>query len=462
MDEARTQGEQPLGLFRLAWPIFLELLLFNLMGTADTLMLSSVSDDAVAAVSVVTTCIWVCSLIMGVVSHGAAVVVGQYLGARRGREAAKMVALSITLNLLMGLVVSAGLLLGGRVLLSHMNLKGQVLDSAQVYMSIAGGFLFQQALINIFSSMLRTYGFTKQSMGISIGMNALHVLGNYLLISGHLGFPRMEVAGAAFSNVVSRAAALAVFVWMLYRVMEVRMEPRDYVTFSREYVRKILKVGVPAAVEQCMYYGCQAVFLYYVSYLGSAALASRQYTIAISQYIFLCCVAIGYGTAILVGRMVGASRMEDAYRQVLGSLKWSATLSLVMDGIAILFRERLAGLFTVNPEIIQLTAQLLVVSLLLESGRSINLVLVNSLRAAGDSSFIAYMGFISMVCMSLSLGYVFVFWLKLGLVGIWFALAADEWLRGIVFWFRWRSRAWVKQSLVTPEEEPPASAVAAG
>jgi Na+-driven multidrug efflux pump len=160
--------------------------------------------------------------------------------------------------------------------------------------------------------------------------------------------------------------------------------------------------------------------------------------------------------------MVGARRTEDAYRQVLRSLKWSVALSLLMDGVAILFREPLAGLFTDNREIIQLTARVIVLSVFLESGRSINLVLVNALRAAGDSSFIAYMGFISMVCVSLSLGYVFAFQLNLGLAGIWLALAADEWLRGIVFWFRWRSRAWEKQSLVTPKEEAPAAAAVGG
>jgi putative MATE family efflux protein len=457
--EGEAQDPARLGLVRLTWPIFLELLLFMLMGTADTLMLSSVSDDAVAAVGVVNQCVFVCTLIIGVISHGASTVVAQYLGAQRTREAARMVALSITMNLFLGLAISAGLLMSGNVLLSHVNLRGQVLAHAQTYMGITGGFIFLQALINIFSSMLRTYGFTKQSMFISMGMNVLHVFGNYLLISGHSGFPRMEVAGAALSNVVSRAIALAVFVWMLYRVMAVRMALRDYVTFSREYVRKILKVGIPSAFEQSMYHACQAVFLYYVSFLGPAALASRQYSIAIFQYVYLCCLAIGLGTAILVGRMVGAGRTEDAYRQVLRSLKWGATLSLVMDVVLILFREQVVRLFTDNGEIIRLTTQIIVLSLLLESGRSINLVLVNSLRATGDTSFIAYMGFISMVCMSLPLGYLLVFRMNLGLAGVWLAIAADEWLRGVVFWFRWRGRAWMGQALVTPEETPaPAAA----
>ncbi|HYO53224.1 MATE family efflux transporter [Archangium sp.] len=451
--------EQPgLWLFRLTWPIFLEFLLFMLMGTADTLMLSGVSDDAVSAVGVVNQYIFICILIMGVIGNGASIVVAQYIGARRAREAARIVALSITLNFLLGIAVSSGLLLFGNAILSHMNLQGQVLAHARTYMGIAGGFLFQQALINIFSSMIRTYGFTKQSMYVSMGMNVVHVLGNYLLIFGHFGFPKMEVAGAAVSTVVSRAVALVVFVWMLYRVMEVRMAPRDYVTFSKEYIRKILKVGIPSAVEQITYQSCQMVFLYYVTFLGSAALASRQYAMAISQYVFLFSLAIGLGTSILVGHLVGASRTEDAYRQVLGSLKWSVTITVLMDVVAILFREPLVGLFTENGDIIRLTAQVIVLGLFLESGRACNLVLVNALRATGDSPFTAYMGFISMACMSLSLGYLFVFRLNLGLAGVWLAISADEWTRGVIFWFRWRSRAWEKQSLVTPMEQPASAA----
>ncbi|QRK13916.1 MATE family efflux transporter [Archangium violaceum] len=457
-----TQGQPPLGLFRLTWPIFFEFLLFMLMGTADTLMLSGVSDDAVSAVGVVNQYIFICILIMEVISNGASVVVAQYIGARRAQEAARITALSITLNFLLGIVVSAGLLLFGNAILSHMNLQGQVLAHAQTYMGIAGGFLFIQALINVFSSMLRTYGFTRQSMYVSLGMNVVHVLCNYLLIFGHFGFPRMEVAGAAISTVMSRALALVVFVWMLYLVMEVRMVLRDYVTFSKEYIHKILKVGIPSAGEQVTYHVCQTVFLYYVTFVGTAALASRQYALAISQYVFLFSLAIGIGTSIIVGRLVGARRPGDAYRQVLQSLKWSVLITLAVDVVAILFREQLVGMFTDNADIIRLTSQVIILSLVLETGRAFNLVLVNALRAAGDATFTVYMGFLSMACLSLSLGYLFVFKLNLGLPGVWLAIAADEWTRGLVFWYRWRSRAWEKKSLVTPVEQEQPAAVAVG
>jgi putative MATE family efflux protein len=450
-----TSAHSTPGLLRLTWPIFLEFLLFMLMGTADTLMLSGVSDEAVSAVGVVNQYIFVSILIMEVISNGASIVVAQYLGARRSPEAARISALAITLNLLLGITVSAVLLLGEGVLLGRMNLEGPVLAHARTYMGIAGGFIFLQALINVFSSLLRTYGFTKESMYVALGMNVLHVLGNWALIFGHLGLPRLGVAGAAISTVVSRGIALAVFVWMLYRVMDTRMVARDYVTFSRDYIRKIVKVGLPAAVEQIIYHLCQTVFLYYVTFLGPVALASRQYAMAISQYIFLFSLAIGIGTSILIGRLVGASRADEAYHRALRSLKWSVALTVLVDVAAILLRKPLLGLFTANGDIIQLASQVIVLSLVLESGRSFNLVLVNALRAAGDATFTVYAAFGSMVCMSLPLGYVLTFQLHLGLAGVWLAIAADEWTRGIVMWMRWRSRAWEKQSLVSPAEPAP-------
>ncbi|EPX61901.1 Multi antimicrobial extrusion protein (Na(+)/drug antiporter), MATE family of MDR efflux pumps [Cystobacter fuscus DSM 2262] len=442
-----------LGLFRLTWPIFLELMLFMLMGTSDTLMLSGVSDDAVSAVGVVNQYIALCILIMNVVSHGASIVVAQYLGARRSAEAARIAALAITMNLMLGLVVSAALLSLGDFILTHMNLQGPVLAHARDYIRIAGGFIFLQALINVVSALIRTYGFTRQSMYVSLGMNVLHVVCNYALIFGHFGLPAWGVTGAAVSTGVSRATALVVFLWMLYRVMDVRMVARDYVTFSREYSRKILKVGVPAGIEQLTYHSCQTVFLYFVTFLGPAALASRQYAMAVSQYVFLFSLAIGMGTSILVGRLVGAHRPDEAYRRALESLKWAVTLTVLVDLFVILLRQPIVGLFTANVDILQLTSRVLLLSLLLESGRSFNLVLVNALRAAGDAQFAVYMAFVSMVCMSLPLGYLLVFRLQWGLPGIWLAIAADEWTRGTIFWLRWKSRAWEKKSLVEPQEE---------
>ncbi|CAG7653345.1 MATE family efflux transporter [Paenibacillus allorhizosphaerae] len=445
---AAARETEGFSLFALTWPIFLELFLFMLMGTADTLMLSSVSDQAVSAVGVANQYIFIAILVLEVIGNGASIVVAQYIGARKPIEAARISAISVTLNLMIGLTLSALFIVLGKPLLRAVHLQGDVLAYAESYLVIVGGGLFLQALINTLSSIIRTYGYTRQSMLVSLGMNVIHVIGNYLLIFGHMGFPEMGVTGAAISTIVSRGIALLVFFWLFYRLMEVRIALADYFRMSREYIRKILKIGIPSALEQVTYHSCQSVFLYFVTFLGVEALASRQYAMNISTYIYLFSSAVGIGTAIITGRLIGAGRKEEAYNRVWKSLKWGLGITVLIDAAAVVFREPLIGLFTNDLVIVRLASQVIVLSMLLETGRTFNLILINSLRAAGDAKFTVYMGLLSMVGMSLPLGYFLAFRLDLGLAGIWLAIAADEWLRGVIMFFRWRSRAWEKKALV--------------
>jgi putative MATE family efflux protein len=448
------QEKQPasneFNLFLLTWPIFLELLLFMLMGSADTLMLSAVSDNAVSGVGVANQYLFLAILILEMVGNGASIVVAQYLGARRLDDAAKLSATAVSLNLLIGVTMSVSFVLFGSKLLQAVNVQGEIFQYARIYVTIVGGGLFLQAIINMLSSIIRTYGHTRESMLVSFGMNLIHVFGNYVLIFGHLGFPEMGVAGAALSTVISRGIALVVFFWLLYRLMEVRIPFRDYFVISREHVRNILKIGFPSAFEQVTYHACQSVFLYYVTFLGATALASRQYVMNVSMYVYLFSAAIGMGTAIITGRLVGADRKEEAYSRVWRSLKWGVFFTILIDLVVIVFREPLIGLFTQDPEIIRLSGQIILLSFFLETGRTFNIVLINSLRAAGDAKFPVYMGLISMVGISLPLGYLLAFHWNLGLAGIWLAIAVDEWTRGLIMFFRWRSRAWERKTLVAP------------
>ena len=441
-----------LKLFQLTWPIFLEIFLFMLMGLADTFMLSALSDDAVSGVGAANQYIMIAILVLEVVGNGAAIVVSQYLGSRRYIEASKISALAVSLNLLVGLGISGVFILFTSRMMNAMNLQGDVLAHAEAYLAIVGGGIFLQAIINSLAAVIRVHGFTKQTMFVALGMNIIHVVGNYALIFGKFGMPALGVQGAAISSVGSRVIAVFVFIWLLYRVLEYRIEFKYYITWSKEYVKKILHIGLPSAFEQILYQACQIVFLYYVTFLGTEALAARQYATNISMFSYLFALAIGLGTSIIVGRLVGSGEKDEVYRQVWASLKRALVFTVILVTLVMTFRYPLMRLFTENEEIIQLGASVLLLSCLLETGRTFNMVIINSLRASGDARFPVLMGAISMVMMSLPLGYFFVFVLDLGLVGVWLAIIMDEWTRAIVMSLRWKSRAWERYALVEPPE----------
>lgn len=442
-----------LSLFHLTWPIFLEVFLFMLMGLADTFMLSALSDNAVSGVGAANQYIHIAILILEVVGNGASIVVSQYLGSRRFFEAAKISALAVTMNLAVGLLMSILFFFFAGHLMTMMNLQGEVLHYAQSYLAIIGSFIFLQAIINALAAIIRVHGWTKQTMYVSLGMNILHVILNYGLIFGNLGLPELGVKGAAISSVISRGLAVLVFFWLLYQVMEVRIKIQYYFEYSKEYVKKILNIGLPSAFEQVLYQFCQIIFLYYATYLGAETLAARQYAMNISMFTYLFAIAIGTGTAIIIGRHVGAGKKDDAYHQLWTSVRAAFVFTIIMVAFITIFRKQLMHIFTDNPNVIAIGASVLALSILLETGRTMNIVVINSLRASGDARFPVKIGFLSMVCMSLPLGYLFVFVLDWGLVGIWLAISADEWLRAIIVYFRWKSRKWERFALVSPNEQ---------
>src|SRR5699024_9593789 len=128
---------------------------------------------------------------------------------------------------------------------------------------------------------------------------------------------------------------------------------------------------------------------------------------------------------------------ETAYTRVWESVKWSLSITCIMVVLVMLLRKAFFGLFTDHPDVIEIGAYVFFFSLLLETVRSINIVLVNSLRASVDAKYPLIIGACSMVLMSVPLGYFLVFHLDLGLVGILLAIAPDEWISSCIFFFRW-------------------------
>jgi Na+-driven multidrug efflux pump len=147
--------------------------------------------------------------------------------------------------------------------------------------------------------------------------------------------------------------------------------------------------------------------------------------------------------------MVGAKDYDAAYKRCLKSLRLAILISFATAMIFALFSEELMGIFTSNSDIIEVGSVLILLTIILEPGRSFNLVVINSLRAAGDVKFPVYMGILSMWGVSVTLSYLLGIHFGLGLAGIWIAFIADEWLRGLLMLWRWKSKVWIRKSFVS-------------
>ncbi|MCK9857619.1 MATE family efflux transporter [Paenibacillus sp. ATY16] len=444
-----------LSLYAVTWPIFVDSVLRMLLGTVDVFMLSRISDKATGAVGLANEIIYFCIMMFGFVGIGTSVAVSQYIGARRAKEASRISAMAISMNLIFGIVVSIVIVCFGESLLRMLHLNPEQIGIANHYLKIIGGFIWVEALSYAVSSVIRSTGNTKSVMFVTLGVNLLHMGGNYLLIFGNLGFPEWGVTGAAISTVVSRLLGIVVLFILLYRRIAVPIQRKDYVRWKASYAKQILSIGLPAAGEHLSYQSQYLMIIGFVNMIGITALNTHVYVMNVSNYFMALALAIGMGTEIIVGQMVGAGEMKEAYRRLMKSVRISFLLTLAVVGTAAIFRHELIGLFTKDPEIIAAGASIFLLSIILEPGRTFNMVIINSLRAAGDARFPVLAGVVSMWGVSVPLAYLLGVHFGIGLLGVWIAFTVDEWLRGVMMLLRWRSRVWEKKALVKPASVVP-------
>nr|MBA5587737.1 MATE family efflux transporter [Anaerobacillus isosaccharinicus]QOY38633.1 MATE family efflux transporter [Anaerobacillus isosaccharinicus] len=424
-----------------------------LMGNADTLMLSQYDDNAVASVGVANQLLNVIIVMFGFIATGTSILIAQYIGAKQEQDANKISVVSIAANLLFGLLLSFILFIFAPSILKAMNLPPELMESSLLYLRIVGGFAFIQALIMTIAAIVRSHGFTKDAMYVTVGMNLLNVIGNYFVIFGPFGFPVLGVTGVAISTTISRFIGLiAMFMILHYRIKG--SLPFSFLkTFPKQEIKKLLKIGIPSAGEHLSYNTSQVAITYFIASMGTIALTTKVYTQNLMMFILLFSIAIGQGTQILIGQYVGAEKLDEAYKRCLKSLKIAILVSLGMAILFSFFSKPLLGIFTDNPEIITLGSILILLTIILEPGRAFNLVVINSLRAAGDVKFPVYIGILSMWGVAVTLSYLLGIVFGLGLIGVWIAFIVDEWLRGLLMLRRWKSKKWKKMSFVQKETE---------
>jgi len=272
-------------------------------------------------------------------------------------------------------------------------------------------------------------------------MNIVNVILNYVLIYGYAGFDAMGVKGAAYATVASRIVGFGVLGFIVYRMGFHRKKW----TFSRSSMMSILpdilRLGAPAAGEQISYNLAKFVMMIFITRLGDVAITAYSYSNTLAGFVYIFSVALGQGTAIMIGWYIGAGKRQHAKSLGLHAAKLSFYISMMLCLLLVVFRIPLLGILTANPDIIALAGQVLVFNFIVEAGRSQNLIYVNALRATGDVQYPFRVSVLSMWGVGVLLAYLLSSPLSLGLAGIWIALGLDEIVRALIFKKRWLGEA---------------------
>ena len=419
-----------------------------MLGAVDTIMLSQYSDESVAAVGVVNQIVMFAFLIFEVINIGTSVLCSQYLGAKMQKNMVQVVGVALLFNLVMGLLISAILHYGATTLLGWMGLRPELLKYGIGYMQIVGAFAFFQAISFTISASLRSANKAIYPMLVTVLVNIMNIIGNYSLIFGKWGMPALGAEGAAISTSVARGVSMVVLFIILFRKHIPRFPLNYFRPFPWVELKNLLKVGLPSAGENMSYSFSQVVITYFINILGNNALATRTYTVNIVMFVYLFAIAMAQGGAISIGHLVGQKKIRAAYLLGKYVMRLSILVSLVLSCIWAASGHFIFSMLTDNQEIIKMGVTIMLVDIIVEIGRAVNIYATNALRSAGDVNFPFYVGVAVQWTVSVGFSYLFGIHWGWGLVGMWCAFLLDENIRALLFVKRWNSMRWAKKGFI--------------
>lgn len=435
-------------LVSLTIPIFCELMLITVVGNIDTVMLGHYSDLAVGSVGGMSQILNIQNAIFGFINLATSILCAQFIGAQNNKKVKEVISIALLLNLILGLVLGAIYTIGWKQILSLIQLPQHLISIGKFYFLLVGGMCVFQAITLACGAVMKSHGNPKQMLYVNLGVNLLNILGNGMFIFGWLGMPILGPTGVGISTVVSRALGCVVAFIVMCKYCNFKFDVSILKPFPFHVIKNMLSIGIPTAGENLAWNLGQVIILSFVNTMGATMITSRTYLMLIASFIMTFSIALGHATAIQVGQLVGAQETERAYGKCLKSLYLSIILAFTVTSLVVIFKTNIMEFFTKNPDVLKASIKVFPYMILLEVGRVFNIVIINSLHAAGDIKFPMFMGIIFIFIVAVPFSYILGINLGLGLVGIWIANAMDEWSRAIAMYLRWRSKKWKSKSFV--------------
>ena len=432
-------------LSKVAWPAMAEAVLIGMMSFVDTIMVSSVGPFAIAATGLTNQPRLLFFSIFFALNVGVTAVVSRRKGENNKEGANNCLAQAVMLCVILGVVLCVSALATARPMMWFAGAQPDTIEPAVVYFRITMVGTMFTSLGMVINAAQRGTGNTKISMRTNLTANIVNVIFNYLLINGIGFFPRLEVKGAAIATLMGNIVSCLMSIYSVSKPSGfLHIKVKNCFRFDPENLLILIKISSSAAVEQLFVRIGFFAYAKIVATLGTTALATHQICMSIINISFCVGDGLGIASASLVGQNLGRKRPDMA--GVYGKAAQRVGL-LISVGLVMLFSTGgglLMGLFTHDSVIIEAGTKLLLIVALTSPAQISQVIFSGSLRGAGDTKFVAYSSLISIGIIRPIITYILCFPLGLGLIGAWFSLFVDQYLRLLFTGLRFSKGKWTK------------------
>lgn len=435
-------------IFKTAGPAMIEMIMYMVIGLVDIAVVGRLGAAPLAAVGLGAEVFFSIILFLEALAIGSAILVAQAKGAGRMEDASEVAGHTFLLSIVLGVVVAFAGVRYAPAMLGLFSVETDVYRQALDYLLIT--FTISPLALGLYMahSVFRGLGRTDIPMTIALVVNVVNVIGDFVLVYGLWGFPRMEVAGAALATSLAHVVGFILAMFFLFRGnsgLRVNLASVFKVNFAT--YRGIFHLGIPSLAEQFFYTLANLSSMFLIVYVGTLAFASHELAITVESISFMPGFGIAVAATALVGHAVGAQDKVALQKAARGSMEFALMFMGFFALAFALMPYQIAMIFTNDRDIIAMAGLLIRIAAIEQVGIALASVIGGILKGAGDTRTPMVISTVFTWLYRLPVMYLFIRVWHFPIAYVWLLFVSDWLLRGLFFAVVYRRKKWLRKAL---------------
>lgn len=444
---------------KIALPVTLQSLLQSSFSVVDQVMTGQLGSYSIAGIGLGGKFSSIYSVLVSAIAAVAGIMIAQYMGKKDEREVSRSFYVNLFLSLLLAMLFTGICMIFPGQIMGIYTKDAVTRDIAAGYLRIIALSYLPMAATTLLATLLRCMEAAALPLYASVFAAVINTGLNYILIFGKLGFPRMEVKGAALATVISQLAgcALSIVLFVIYYKKQkaesetvVSLHYGKECSIAQTFLNKSGRrqyLGILLPILVCEFFWSLGENVYTAIYgnIGTYDCAAMTLTIPIQVLMIGALNGLSQAAAILIGKSLGGKEYEKAYQDS-KKLMWcgfagSVFLSLLLVAAGRLYVE----IYQVEEVVRNLAAQILIAFALISPVKVQNMILGGGiLRSGGKTRYVMVIDFIGTWIFGVPLGLLAAFVFKLSIPYVYFILSLEECVRFGISLVVFRKRSWME------------------
>jgi putative MATE family efflux protein len=437
-------------IFNLAWPSIIEQMLVMMVGMVSTIFVGRISKEAMAAVGMINMLIFFFQTVFAGLATGTTVIIARVTGEKDNDKAKSALIQSLIMSVLAGAAVTLiGYVFAEPILkIFFGSAEPEVFEIAHLFYSIVLIGLPFLVVDMVIAAGVRGAGDTKTPMYVTGIVNIINLVVSSVLIfgvvlNGKVFIPALGVAGIAVAVNAARISGALIRLYAIYfREGRLNLTIKDRYTVDPEMMRRIIRVGAPAFLEQLVMQGGFLITQVIIVSMGTVSIAAYQVGVNVNSLAFMPIFGFAIAATTMVGQSLGRKHYEDAEIYAKESNKIAIIIISLLGALMFIFARPLAILYTNDVQVVELSVSVIRIFAVTEPLIGILSVCAGVLRAAGDLIFVMISSIIGLWSLRVLVSLVLHRFFGLGIYGVMTGICLDFGVRAVMYSYRMKIGKW--------------------